>query len=46
MDGQRGTHDGSSGRPGALLKIFFPTQNSSTPYYIYVHCFCDWGRRI
>ncbi len=26
MDGQLGTHDGSSGRPGALLKISFPTQ--------------------
>ncbi len=46
MDGQRGTHDGSSGRPGALLQIFFPTQNSSTPYLTYIHCFCDWGRRI
>jgi hypothetical protein len=32
MDGQLGTRDGSSGRPGALLEISFPTQNSSTPY--------------
>ena len=38
-DGQLGTRDGSSGRPGALLKIFFPTQNSSTPYLTYKHCF-------
>jgi hypothetical protein len=32
MDGQLGTHDGSSGRPCALLEISFPTKNSSTPY--------------
>jgi hypothetical protein len=32
MDSQLGTRDGSSGRPGALLEISFPTQNSSTPY--------------
>ncbi len=38
-DGQLGTRDGSSGRPGALLKIFFPTQNSSTPYLTYMHFF-------
>jgi hypothetical protein len=31
-DGQLGTRDGSSGRPGALLEISFPTKNSSTPY--------------
>jgi hypothetical protein len=32
MDGQLSTRDGSSGRPGALLEIYFPTKNSSTPY--------------
>ncbi len=31
-DGQLGTRDGSSGRPGALLEISFPILNSSTPY--------------
>jgi hypothetical protein len=43
-DGQLGTRDGSLGRPGALLKIFFPTQNSSTPYLTYMHCFL-WLRK-
>ncbi len=43
-DGQLGTRDGSSGRPGALLKIFFPTQNSSTPYLTYIHCFLWLGK--
>ncbi len=32
MDGQLGTRDGSSGRPGALLEMFFSYTNSSTPY--------------
>ncbi len=32
MNGQLGTQDGSSGRPGALLEIYFPTKNSRTPY--------------
>jgi hypothetical protein len=31
MDGQLGTHDGSSGRPSALLKKCFPTQIAVHP---------------
>ncbi len=31
MDGQLDTCDGSSGRPGALLEIFFFYTNSTTP---------------
>jgi hypothetical protein len=43
-DGQLSTRDGSSGRPGALLEISFPTQNSSTPYLTYMHCFLWLGK--
>jgi hypothetical protein len=29
---------------GALLEIAFPTQNSSTPYLTYMHCFLLLGK--
>ncbi len=46
MDGQLGTRDGSSSRPGALLEIFPCFIQIAVRFTKYIHCFLWLGKTI